>query len=94
MKESKRHRAFSLIFLLLTLWSSTSKEIEVPALKDSTPVSVKLGLSKIIKQPDFEFEKVYKREVNKIYSEDTSGFPPCHENKPEVEFDVLDEIVF
>lgn len=66
----------------------------MPSLYDKNPVNVKLGLQKIIKEPDFDFSKVYKRDIFKIEESGASKFSPCYENRPEVEFDVLDQIVF
>lgn len=63
--------------LLLSIWLANCREIEVPAIRDSTPVSVKLGTTKSITQPDFEFKKIYKRQANKVYAEGSSSFPPC-----------------
>lgn len=37
------------------------KEIEVPAIVDNNPFMLKLGATKVIDQPDFGFEKIYKR---------------------------------
>lgn len=54
-----------------------SREIEVPAIYDNTPLSIKLGGTKVIKEPDFDFNKVYRRSVQKVSEKTTSRFPPC-----------------
>lgn len=66
----------------------------MPAVYDNTPVSLKLGSSKVIKEPDFDFDKVYRRSVQRVNEKTTSRFPPCSESKPEVELEVLDQVLF
>lgn len=64
---STRTQILYIGFLMLSIWLSSCREIEVPPIRDSTPSTVKLGASKTIIQPDFDFKKIYMRRANKVY---------------------------
>lgn len=44
----------------------------------------------VVQEPEFQFQKVVRREVFESANKREKAFPPCKEEGPEVEFDEVD----
>ena len=47
-----------------------------------------------MKEPDFPFKKIYKKEVYLAEKGQMADFPPCKDNAAEVEFRIEDIVQF
>jgi hypothetical protein len=82
-----------MLWLMIWMGMVMGKNIQVPAVRENQEVEVRLNSLETI-QPEFNFEKVVRKEVFESTKKREKNFPPCQEAGPEVSFHLIDSNYF